>query len=678
LLADSSLWTPAQSNEVYALDLDALLSGQPGKIALDDPAVHPLAKIAAILGDLERWHEAAGRHEAALEAVLERVRRLHAAFQQEQDRLRIRRFLAARLEAFDAGLPWWSMGQAELADLIRGESTPDALVRARAAALAGRDRHPASPGGRRCAAIVASIEAPGYTMTSMLTDGPGKHSIRITHRNVARLHLRAWRFDLEQRIGSAREARLLPSYRDVDRLVHGRPADASWSVELPPTPDYRDHVTYAVPPFDEKGGWVVLASLREDFAEGNNLLRAEPFVLSDLVLVQRRLGTRYEITARSGATGRPVSGARLALYALDYGKGRFRLVRRLKTGADGRADLDASRWQSRPHLLLARHGDDLAFTTGSLYPLSESTPRSRTNALLYTDRSVYRPGQVLHWKVVAYRGNGEGTEYTTLAGAVLTVTLRDANGEEIEHRQMTTDGFGAAAGDFDIPEGRLLGRWRLSCSLGGSASIRVEEYKRPTFEVTLGDPATPLRLNRPAVLRGEARYYFGLPVTQGSYRWRVTREPVYPRWWFWWRPQPRTRPEVIAAGTGTVDAEGRVACRFTPSADERKASEPGLSYRYKLSVDVTDAGGETRSASRVFRLGFVAVEARLDDPPGFLEAGHATALAILRTDLDGKPAPGAGRWELRRLVEPARPALPADLPVTPSGDRDDDAYHTDG
>jgi len=681
LLANSSLWTPGQSNEVYALDLDALLAGRSKGVALDDPSIHPLAKIAAILGDLERWHQDDGRPEAALETVLERVRRLHAAFQQEQDRLRIRRFLERRLAAFDHDLPWWSMGQAELAELIRQESSPDALIRAREVALAGRDRHPARPGGHRCAAIVASIEAPAYSMTSMLTDGPGKRSIRITHRNAPRLHFRAWRFDLEERIGSATKASLLPSYRETDALIHGRTPDATWSVDLPPTPDYRDHTTYVKPPFREKGGWIVLASMRRDFGERDNSLQAQPFVLSDLVLIHRRLGTVHEITARSGETGGPVSGARLTLYTFDYRKSRFRLVERWITGPDGRVNLDAAGWKSRPHFLLARHGGDLAFTRGSLYPLSETRPHGRRSALLYTDRSVYRPGQTLHWKVVAYEGNAEGTRYATLSGTVLSVALRDANGQEVGHLQVTADDFGAAAGSFEIPEGRLLGRWRLSCSLGGSASIRVEEYKRPTFEVKIPDPAKPLRLNRAARLRGEAHYYFGLPVAQGSYRWRVTREPVYPRWWLWWRPIPEGQPQVIAAGSGTLDAEGHLECRFTPTADERDAGKSGLSYRYKLSVDVTDEGGETRSAARVFRLGFVAVEARLDDPPGFFLAGGTTSLAVLRTDLDGKPVAGEGRWELRCLLEPKHPVLPADLPERAAPAKaagDGGAYRTPG
>jgi len=92
-------------------------------------------------------------------------------------------------------------------------------------------------------------------------------------------------------------------------------------------------------------------------------------------------------------------------------------------------------------------------------------------------------------------------------------------------RTVSTNDFGSASGEFVVPAGRILGGWRVESSLGPAfAFVRVEEYKRPTFEVTIQDPREPLRLNRPAALLGEARYYFGLPVSSGTARWRVARK----------------------------------------------------------------------------------------------------------------------------------------------------------
>jgi hypothetical protein len=138
--------------------------------------------------------------------------------------------------------------------------------------------------------------------------------------------------------------------------------------------------------------------------------------------------------------------------------------------------------------------------------------------------------------------------------------------------------------------------------------VRVEEYKRPTFEVTLLDPELEIRLNRPATLRGDVKYYFGLPVTTGKVAWRVTRQAVQPWWWWYWGGSFDAATRVVAAGDASLGADGRFVLSFTPEADARASRE--ITWTYAVEADVTDEGGETRSATRRFRLGFVSVEAR--------------------------------------------------------------------
>ena len=148
LLADTSGWRPEQANEVFALDARLLIAGDAGAsrlVKLDDAAVHPLLKLGAVLDDLEAWHAGAGEKEAALEARLERLRRLDAALSDAGDRAAIRKDLAAKLPAY-AGVPWWSMGKAQLADFTRAEDKPGNLVRARALALEAVQAYPKSVG----------------------------------------------------------------------------------------------------------------------------------------------------------------------------------------------------------------------------------------------------------------------------------------------------------------------------------------------------------------------------------------------------------------------------------------------------------------------------------------------------------------------------------------------------
>ncbi len=211
----------------------------------------------------------------------------------------------------------------------------------------------------------------------------------------------------------------------------------------------------------------------------------------------------------------------------------------MTTGADG--------------LVSDRHGA-LAWRTGVRARPARRRPRAARppglvggresgaeapRSLVFTDRSLYRPGQTLHWKVLAFDGRADQGRLALLPGTPVTVALIDPNGERVAEQVSTTNAFGSRSGEFVIPAGRLLGDWRLEVTPSGSASIGVEEYKRPTFEVTLERPSEEPRLNRPAKLAGEARYYFGLPVASGRVAWRVERD--------------RPAPLVAALGLGLRD-----------------------------------------------------------------------------------------------------------------------------
>ncbi|RPJ00984.1 MAG: hypothetical protein EHM31_06870, partial [Candidatus Aminicenantes bacterium] len=343
------------------------------------------------------------------------------------------------------------------------------------------------------------------------------------------------------------------------------------------------------------------------------------------------------------------------------------------TDADGRVWF-APRSRSGSYFLLAKRGRDIAFDSDYLTLQGRAEPKETRNALLYTDRSIYRPGQKLFWKVLAYKGRPDLGRISPSTATAVSVWLEDINGQRVAQTSVSTNAFGTASGEFTIPAtGRPLGGWRLRASPDGYASVRVEEYKRPTFEVSIKDPEKPLRLNKPAALKGEARYYFGLPVTGGEAVWQVKREPVYPRWWWW--ETGGSRSQSVAGGRARIGADGTIEVAFTPRAEEKKdGAASGLSYRYTLSVDVTDEGGETRSASRSFRLGFVNVEARVDEDNAFARADMKEAFTISRTDLDGTPKAGKGAWRVVRLVEPEKTLLPADQPMPGAPGTEDGAY----
>src|SRR5207245_444378 len=124
-----------------------------------------------------------------------------------------------------------------------------------------------------------------------------------------------------------------------------------------------------------------------------------------------------------------------------------------------------------------------------------------------------------------------------------------------------TTGCGSADGEWAILSGRLLGGWRVDTDPNGNAWVQVEEYKRPTFEVHFKDAEKSMRLNQPAAVMGEAKYYFGQPLSSGNARWTVVRTPRYPWWWDfgYWSGTFSTGAETIATGSTPLSADGTFA-----------------------------------------------------------------------------------------------------------------------
>ncbi|HBL29353.1 MAG TPA: hypothetical protein DD490_21180 [Acidobacteria bacterium] len=665
VFADSTLWPATATRDLPRAELPALIQAT-AAASPADRTVHPLIRMAAVLGDLESWHAAAGRRAAALEARRERLRLLWSHFIAPEDRQLLIDGLEAS-PAADREDPWWAMGRATLADFIRqAGDLPRAWNIARAAAAVW----PETPGGESCRRLAEEIEASYFTLTAMAGDGFDRRSLRVQHRNVAALRFRAWPVDVAARLRALPRPWSAPLFPSPQEAMAAGAPPVAWTVELPPTPDFEIHQTYVTPPIHLPGAWLVVATPfpePEDPAEARRLVAATGIVLGDLVLTGRDEPASAVVAALSGATGEPLPGVEIQTFAWQGTAGAVP-AERATTGPDGRARLAFPGNEER--FVLARRGEEIAFLATRAG--AEEEPADREGAMLFfTDRSVYRPGQTVFWKVIVYDQAVDG-EPVLAPGRAVEVELLDPHGERVAAGSFTANAFGTAAGSFVLPAGRALGEWKLTGSLPGAAYVRVEEYKRPAFEVELEDPAEPLRLGGIATFSGTARTWFGLPVTGGRMRWRVVREPVWSAWRF---PRPRILGErEIARGSEELDPQGRFRLSFL-AAGEKEDAEDGATWRFRLEAEVTDEAGETREAVRHFRLGKAAVEASigLAGEAGFLLAEAPGQVLVGRTSLDGAPLPGVGTWTLVALRQPEETVLPADQPLpaaeTPAGFR---------
>ena len=194
-LAASNLWSARQSNELYRVGVDRLI-GSVADVPLDGDE-HPLVKAVAVLDDLERFHLDGGRKEAALEARLERLRRLRDAFPEHGDRKKIDDALAARVQA-DAALPWSATGVALRAQWLMNDGD---RVAAHDLVQPCVTKYADTIGGRQCRHLLDTIEEPTLSVRGMAVDGLGKPSIAVDSHGLPRAYFRAFAYDAAGHLG---------------------------------------------------------------------------------------------------------------------------------------------------------------------------------------------------------------------------------------------------------------------------------------------------------------------------------------------------------------------------------------------------------------------------------------------------------------------------------------------
>lgn len=681
-LANSVYWSPQESNEIYKLPMGKLALATGGKrLDAGNATAHPLARLASWLAEHREFHSRAGRAEAALEAHYELLSRLHNATTEELDRTTIREQLRA-VQAKSRSLAWWARGQALLADFIVSENRPGKLIDARAEAQKGAKAFPDSIGAKMCVSIVASIEQPAYDISAMSTDGVNKASLLVNYKNLEKLYFRAYTIDLDARLREKRRGTFLGVDNLANEIQTGKMKPvAEWNSNLAKTGDYAQHRAILTPKLTKPGHYVIVVASRPDFQGGGDQVMAVQMTVTDLfLLTTSTTDGGFEARILNAEVGTPLKGVGLELYRFRWEKSPEKAAT-YSTDADGYAKIPfrSSGGEYWNYVLLGRKGPHLVTQSDGIYFYEPGKPGPISTAFVFTDRSIYRPQQKIQWKVVAYSGEPwAGRFQTANKGAEILVQLMDPNGEVVAKKSVKANQFGTAAGEFEIPTGRLLGQWRVQ-AVSGSAStsyVRVEEYKRPTFEASFPESKESLRLNQKAKLIGEAKYYFGLPVASGKVSWRITREEVTPWWWSywgWWSPGRMRQPQTVASGSSSLQPDGTFQIEFTPEADKRLAKKEGMSYNFAINADITDDGGETRSASKTIRLGFVAIEASVYWTKGFFSVGEPVEMESRRSSLNGAGRKGKGKYRVVALVQPATTPLPAELPAAANTSRDEAA-----
>ncbi|MEK7720932.1 MAG: MG2 domain-containing protein, partial [Elusimicrobiota bacterium] len=537
-----------------------------------------------------------------------------------------------------------------------------------------------------CSGLRAGIEMPVLELSASFAPPPGAKTLKVNVRNLPVIYFRAYKT-------SPQELSSISQYDDPgwDRVKYlqqeavrsflGKNADLEWrqKVDYPAPCQYKEQEVSS--PAFKKGLYVVIASGDSGFEDGSSLLKAVTLNITDIFLLgtsgikgdpegflydpaapaRRASSDVFRLYAVNALTGRPLPGAGIDVFYHETDSGWERTA--LKTDADGAALFSRSfavTYPSNEYFsidpLLSRGGAYAYWNSQASAGLQVPQP---VNIFVETDRPLYRPGQEVKFKATALLREPRGYRVYDGKGA-LTVTVRDPNRQEVYKKALPFTGLGSAAGSFKIPEGRLLGGYSVTARINeygynfsGTAGFGVEEYKRPEFEVKLGEAKRPYRYGEKAEITGEVKYYFGSPVPGAAVKYRVKRSryiPLYCRYWNWF--YGGSGSSEAASGEVKTGDDGSFSFSFIPQPEsEAYAAYPSS---YQVEAEARDAGGRAITDSRSYRAGSKAYLFDIKPEAGFFTPEKPVSIATRLMDLNDVQQEGAAEYALYRLEKAGR------------------------
>jgi len=512
----------------------------------------------------------------------------------------------------------------------------------------GYEAFPASAGGALCFNLIQRIEARSARLdTERVWNAPWP-TLNVTYRNVTRVYFRAVAVDYPRYIEQLNWASGRSDRDVVDQLLTKEPALA-WDAALPATTDFKERTERLPAPTSLKPGfYFIVASHEPTFRELGGQVGFTTVWVSDLALVIRTRGDELPPggLVLEANSGEPVASATVRLWRRTR-NGWYEPTTPTETDENGRFRLPAER---ESLIALAEYGGHAISSEGPIYLESDHRDaRTGTHTVFFTDRAIYRPGQTIHYKGVATRYDQAAGRYSAVAGEIVKVAFLDPNEDEIARATHRTNDYGSFSGEFTAPGGRVTGRMTIvALPDSGLTTFNVEEYKRPKFQVELPPPTEAPRLDALLVLTGKAAAYTGAAIGGAKVSWRVERGVQLPSWCWWWRPQAA---QAIAHGTAVTAADGTFSIQFAAAADRSVPAKNEPVFAFSIHADVTDTTGETRSAERVVRVGYTALQASLD-ADAWQTPDVPVVFKVETRSLDGDPQPAAGTLVIHALKQP--------------------------
>ena len=501
-------------------------------------------------------------------------------------------------------------------------------------------KFPKSEGAINCQYLLNYITMPSMNIETEKVNVPDQpFRSLVKYKNMSTLYLRVIKTSREE-IQNINQQNYETSWNTMVKLKSLK----SWKQALPNQQDYQEHAVEIKIDGLQNGIYFILASIDPDFSLSQNIIAKEVMYVSNISYI---LNNKNELYVMDRDNGQPLANATVQLWqqSYNYTSRKYEDVKKEKynTDANGFARIKRSKDYSSNSFQVKYKNDELFLDDNFANYYNGYEPPSQKRVFLFTDRSIYRPGQTVYFKGIVVNTDSATKKSNIVVGYKTQVKLQDTNNQSVSDVDVQSNEYGSFNGNFKIPAGLLSGTFYLWDSATNSTQyFNVEEYKRPKFSVDVKKPSGTYRLNDSITVKGNAKAYAGNNIDGAKVIYRVVRKVRYPIWWersnFYYRGKisyPTSNEAMeITNGETTTDASGEFSITFKAIPDETVDKKSQPVFYYEVSADITDINGETRSGNTNVAVGYQALQLEINTAEK-IEADSIKNVKISSKNLNG-------------------------------------------
>ena len=357
-----------------------------------------------------------------------------------------------------------------------------------------------------------------------------EHLALIQYRNTPELHFRLYAFQAGQSdLFNRKKGEALNKYiKSLNSLK-------SWSIQMKGIDDFKSHTTEIAIPELQSGDYLLVCTPKNDLSYQGNTLSYSFFKVSDISYANRTINGRNEIVLTHRKSGKALEKVKVDFLKRRYNsksrKNESILVYSTVSDSNGLVQspkyIDQNQYENNNFMLEFSYQDDFLSMYDFIRNYKEREERIQEKTILFTDRSIYRPGQIIYFKGInmSSLNNGKNPEINPFK--INRVTFYDVNRQKIDEIELTGNEYGSFSGSFTAPSSGLMGTMFISVN-NQNKYIQVEAYKRPKFEVNI-DPVNKIyQLNDTISLTGSAIAFAGYGIDKAKIQYRVYRRASFP------------------------------------------------------------------------------------------------------------------------------------------------------